>query len=456
MNIDAQDTLLKLKDAVVIQAIEELKEMKGENLLSGDDSCLKNTWEEICVQVQQEESFFWDAYITTIENVLLSKVSELPQAEKILLWLSTETGFEWQDENENSTTEQNAPQIFDDDIVQDLKSDLLSRAGEFENSRIIRFMSGDEDDFENDEDEEYEDEEGAEEYEEYEDGEIKEITTMNPMILNALNIANQAHGSRLLKGTNIPFTAHTSAVGLILSQYGCRDAVIIAGILHDISREDLTCECIGLDNVEVEDILNGFSALDSSLSWISRKLHTIEQLGAASKDVRLVAAADKLQYLDSIFNEYDLDPELLWEGGERSWEDQEWYYRSIVEALGRDGFDEHPLHISLAVKVDEIFAEIKQKNVQKKERTAPPSPLVGINESTNKHLIDPADILAALLKLANAGALKVFKSSLAAVEKERGSKFSHHALVALGLAGASSDDDKEFCKFCLSAFAATE
>lgn len=34
--------------------------------LSGDDSELVTTWDEICVQVQYEQSFFWDAYDETV------------------------------------------------------------------------------------------------------------------------------------------------------------------------------------------------------------------------------------------------------------------------------------------------------------------------------------------------------------------------------------------------------
>jgi hypothetical protein len=42
----------------VIAALQGMKD----TLLSGDDSELETPWDEICVQVQDEESFFWDTY----------------------------------------------------------------------------------------------------------------------------------------------------------------------------------------------------------------------------------------------------------------------------------------------------------------------------------------------------------------------------------------------------------
>ena len=46
------------------KTIRALQGMTDANmLLSGDDSGLINVWEEICVQLQNEESFYWDTYV---------------------------------------------------------------------------------------------------------------------------------------------------------------------------------------------------------------------------------------------------------------------------------------------------------------------------------------------------------------------------------------------------------
>jgi hypothetical protein len=61
-------------------------------LQSGDDTSLKNIWEEISVQVQDQQSVMWDAYMGTIHALILSKVAGLDAATKQTIWLQTEQG----------------------------------------------------------------------------------------------------------------------------------------------------------------------------------------------------------------------------------------------------------------------------------------------------------------------------------------------------------------------------
>jgi hypothetical protein len=83
------------------KTIRSLQSLKGDNLLSGDDSELANTWDEFCVQVQEGESFFWDAYVITIKQAILVGVVALPVHVKQAIWLQTDDGFEWSLDDEN-------------------------------------------------------------------------------------------------------------------------------------------------------------------------------------------------------------------------------------------------------------------------------------------------------------------------------------------------------------------
>ncbi len=47
--------------------------------LSGDDSGLSNFWEEFCVQVQQEHSFFWRSYLDTLSMWIYEELKKLPK-----------------------------------------------------------------------------------------------------------------------------------------------------------------------------------------------------------------------------------------------------------------------------------------------------------------------------------------------------------------------------------------
>lgn len=58
----------QISDKIIMEAIDALQKMDSDEMLSGN-SGLKNVWEEVCVQVQDEQSFFWDTYVETIESL---------------------------------------------------------------------------------------------------------------------------------------------------------------------------------------------------------------------------------------------------------------------------------------------------------------------------------------------------------------------------------------------------
>ena len=47
-------------------------------MMSGDDSPLRSLWDEICVQVQGNESAYWDVYLDTIAGFIQKEVDKLP------------------------------------------------------------------------------------------------------------------------------------------------------------------------------------------------------------------------------------------------------------------------------------------------------------------------------------------------------------------------------------------
>lgn len=74
--------------------VSDLKKIT-EPLLSGDDTVLTSVWLEICVQVQGEESFFWDAYLQMMRDAALSRLMAASSAELEMLWMQTEAGWDW-------------------------------------------------------------------------------------------------------------------------------------------------------------------------------------------------------------------------------------------------------------------------------------------------------------------------------------------------------------------------
>lgn len=139
----------------------------GEDYLLSGDSGLQNVWEEICVQLQGEESADWDLYADTISLYIGMELEKLDAEEKRVLWLTTDAGWSWiYDHDTDEEGDQSAP-VDLADITEMLSNQLMSRATDFESRNITIFLEGydpgsdedeDEDDEYSDEDEEYEDE----------------------------------------------------------------------------------------------------------------------------------------------------------------------------------------------------------------------------------------------------------------------------------------------------------
>ena len=107
--------------------------------LSGDDSELSNAWEEICVQVQYEHSFFWDTYDDVARSLILHYVENLKDNEKQALWFQTEEGWDWFYDNEQESDE--SPPIFNGDIVQYIIDGYLYyEAGSWSNDNISAYL----------------------------------------------------------------------------------------------------------------------------------------------------------------------------------------------------------------------------------------------------------------------------------------------------------------------------
>ncbi len=117
-----------------ITALQRLTDCK----LSGDDSRLENTWDEICVQVQGDESFAWDAYLDTVKAFLGAEVEKLAAIEREALWLQTEPGCDWLCMEEK---ERDPYPVCNDDIVEYvLHEGVLAEAGRWSNPRIRAYL----------------------------------------------------------------------------------------------------------------------------------------------------------------------------------------------------------------------------------------------------------------------------------------------------------------------------
>lgn len=151
-------------------------------------------------------------------------------------------------------------------------------------------------------------------------------------IHEAIIFATIAHQNQKRKGTDIPYIVHPMEVMQILTANGCTENVIIAGILHDILEDTKTTP----DQIakefgnEVLEIVQTESE-DKSKTWKERKQHTIDCLEKDTFETIAVCCADKLSNIHSIYADYQILGEKLWERFNAPKEDIGWYYKSIVD-----------------------------------------------------------------------------------------------------------------------------
>ncbi len=155
------------------------------------------------------------------------------------------------------------------------------------------------------------------------------------MVDVAIDVAEEAHHGQFRKGSGIPYISHPRAVARILSDAGCSEELVVAGILHDtVEDTPLTLEYIREKFGEtVAKIVQGCSEPDKSLPWEQRKQYTVEFLKTAPLEVRTVTCADKLHNLMTIIADYEVMGDDVWDRFSRGRGAQEWYYRELAASL---------------------------------------------------------------------------------------------------------------------------
>jgi len=108
--------------------------------LSGDDSPLANTWEEICVQCQSENSYAWSAYEETIRVCVMGFVQKLKRFEIEAIYLQTENACDLTNEDvERKHLPVNESSVVDYIIQQH----IYPLADGWSNKRIRKFIDRD-------------------------------------------------------------------------------------------------------------------------------------------------------------------------------------------------------------------------------------------------------------------------------------------------------------------------
>jgi len=121
-----------LTDKVVKKCIRSLQKL--DITLSGDER-LKTTWDEICVQLQREYSFYWDDYEDAALNIIKGEVDNLQYYEQLAIWFQTDQALDFDVEEDDE------PDFNQIDVYNYIKKELFWRAGNWSNKGIRDYLN---------------------------------------------------------------------------------------------------------------------------------------------------------------------------------------------------------------------------------------------------------------------------------------------------------------------------
>jgi len=119
----------------VVKALQEMDTA----LLSGDDSGLTSTWDELCVQLQYEQSCSWDVYEESVREWVAGLVQDLPSFEQDAAWMVTTEGQDWECEDED---DRDCYPVCMDDIVEHIViNGVFEEARFFTSNEISQYLA---------------------------------------------------------------------------------------------------------------------------------------------------------------------------------------------------------------------------------------------------------------------------------------------------------------------------
>ena len=173
-------------------------------------------------------------------------------------------------------------------------------------------------------------------------------------IHKAIEFAVIKHINQKRKGTDIPYIVHPMEVMQILSENGCKEDVVIAGLLHDtVEDTDTSIEEIQIHFGDKVAQFVAFESEDKSKMWEQRKQATIDRLSDCNFDLAICCLADKLSNIRAIYKDYNSIGDNLWYRFNKAKDQICWYYKSIAQATKR--FQDHPIWQEYNKIVNKVF-----------------------------------------------------------------------------------------------------
>ena len=177
---------------------------------------------------------------------------------------------------------------------------------------------------------------------------------LNIRIHNAIVFAAQMHKNQLRKGTDLPYIIHPMEVMQILTENGCNEELIIAGILHDVLEDTAATPDIveKLFGSKVLSLVKS-ETQDTNKPWKERRQDALLKIKQESRDAQLVFCADKLSNIKSIYADKQAIGNDVFKRFSAPLSDIKWYYQNMVLALNK--IDDYKMKHEFKIFVDKVF-----------------------------------------------------------------------------------------------------
>ncbi|MDY0388256.1 MAG: HD domain-containing protein [Methanolobus sp.] len=164
-------------------------------------------------------------------------------------------------------------------------------------------------------------------------------------LADAFTFASDEHKNGVRK-SGTPYMSHPMDVASILLKENASYELVIAGLLHDIIEDtDVDIATISskygqqvadyVDAVSEPEELKQPTTGDKAQSWKERKEYIIRNMARANSEVKLLSCADKLANIRDLISDIRIEGEGFWDKFNAPKEEQQWYYRSMLEAFAK-------------------------------------------------------------------------------------------------------------------------
>jgi (p)ppGpp synthase/HD superfamily hydrolase len=170
-----------------------------------------------------------------------------------------------------------------------------------------------------------------------------------PQIKKAIQFAARKHHGQMRQETELlPYITHPFSVAILVAEDGASDDVVTAALLHDTLEDTNTTreEIVEAFNERVAEFVEAVSE-PKGLAWKERKLAYLAKLENARDEAVLIAAADKIDNIESKLEAFAKEgPDLL-----KRWKQPTgeylWYHGEALR-IAQARLPDHPLTKRLA------------------------------------------------------------------------------------------------------------